>query len=70
MSGEARCDRSASGTALGLIDCGLERIISIAQVGNDASEHIAGKLGMQLERETAPRCSRYPWLRRRYGPGH
>jgi RimJ/RimL family protein N-acetyltransferase len=43
----------------GLIDRGLERIISIAQVGNDASERIMAKLGMRLERETVdPTCDR------------
>ena len=43
----------------GLIDSGLERIVSIAQVGNAASEHIMAKLGMRLERETAdPTCHR------------
>ncbi len=43
----------------GLIDRGLERIISIAQVGNDASERIIGKLGMRLEQETVdPTCDR------------
>jgi RimJ/RimL family protein N-acetyltransferase len=43
----------------GLIDRGLERIVSIAQVGNEASEHIMGKLGMRLERETVdPTCGR------------
>ncbi|MDA1358827.1 GNAT family N-acetyltransferase [Glycomyces luteolus] len=31
---------------------GLERIVSIAQVGNDASERIMAKLGMHLFRET------------------
>ncbi|MFJ7276336.1 GNAT family N-acetyltransferase [Kitasatospora sp. NPDC098663] len=31
---------------------GLERIVSITQVGNDASERIMTKLGMQLTRET------------------
>jgi RimJ/RimL family protein N-acetyltransferase len=36
----------------GLIDRGLARVISIAQLGNDASERIMGKLGMQLDRET------------------
>jgi RimJ/RimL family protein N-acetyltransferase/uncharacterized protein (DUF849 family) len=36
----------------GFIDCGLERIVSIAQVGNDNSERIMAKLGMHLERET------------------
>jgi len=43
----------------GLIDRGLERIVSIAQVGNDASERIMGKLGMRLEREMVdPACDR------------
>jgi RimJ/RimL family protein N-acetyltransferase len=43
----------------GLIDRGLARIVSIAQVGNDASERIMGKLGMRLERETVdPTCNR------------
>jgi RimJ/RimL family protein N-acetyltransferase len=36
----------------GLVDCGLDRIVSIAQVGNDASERVMAKLGMHLERET------------------
>jgi hypothetical protein len=35
-----------------LVDRGLERIVSIATVGNDASERIMAKLGMHLERET------------------
>lgn len=43
----------------GLIDRGLDRIVSIAQVGNHASERIMGKLGMRLERETVdPSCNR------------
>jgi RimJ/RimL family protein N-acetyltransferase len=43
----------------GLIDRGLQRIVSIAQVGNDASERIMAKLGMHLERETFdPSCGR------------
>jgi RimJ/RimL family protein N-acetyltransferase len=43
----------------GLIDRGLQRIVSIAQVGNDASERIMAKLGMHLERETVdPTCGR------------
>ncbi|MEV7690334.1 GNAT family N-acetyltransferase [Streptomyces bungoensis] len=38
---------------------GLERIVSITQVGNDASERIMTKLGMHLFRETAhPNCRR------------
>jgi RimJ/RimL family protein N-acetyltransferase len=43
----------------GLIDRGLKRIVSIAQVGNDASERIMAKLGMRLDRETVdPTCNR------------
>ena len=39
----------------GLIDCGLEQFISIAQ----ASERIMGKIGMRLEREPIdPTCDR------------
>lgn len=38
--------------AFGFEDRGLERIVSIAQVGNAASERIMVKLGMRLERET------------------
>ncbi|GGX75094.1 N-acetyltransferase [Streptomyces hiroshimensis] len=38
---------------------GLERIVSIAQVGNDASERIMTKLGMHPVRETVnPTCGR------------
>lgn len=44
----------AAGAALrfGLAHRGLERIISIVQVGNDASERVVAKLGMHLERRT------------------
>jgi RimJ/RimL family protein N-acetyltransferase len=35
-----------------MIDCGLERIVSIVQIGNGASERIMQKLGMYLDRET------------------
>jgi RimJ/RimL family protein N-acetyltransferase len=43
----------------GLIDRDLERIVSIAQAGNDASERIMAKLGMRLERETTDQtCTR------------
>lgn len=35
-----------------LQDRGLDRVISIHQVGNDASENIMRKLGMVVERET------------------
>ncbi|KJS63032.1 GNAT family N-acetyltransferase [Streptomyces rubellomurinus] len=36
----------------GFEERGLERIVSIAQAGNDASERIMTKLGMHLARET------------------
>ncbi|MEV0603303.1 GNAT family N-acetyltransferase [Streptomyces sp. NPDC050315] len=43
----------------GFRERGLERIISIAQRGNDASERIMRKLGMRLDRETVdPTCGR------------
>jgi len=43
----------------GLIDRGLERIVSIAEVGNAASERIMAKLGMHPERKTVdPSCGR------------
>jgi RimJ/RimL family protein N-acetyltransferase len=43
----------------GLADRGLERIVSVVQAGNDASERIVAKLGMGLERETVdPTCAR------------
>ncbi|KOU54600.1 MULTISPECIES: GNAT family N-acetyltransferase [unclassified Streptomyces] len=35
-----------------LQDRGLDRVISISRVGNDASENVMRKLGMKLERET------------------
>jgi RimJ/RimL family protein N-acetyltransferase len=43
----------------GLVDCELERVVSIAQVGNAASTGIMEKLGMSPERETLdPTCGR------------
>jgi RimJ/RimL family protein N-acetyltransferase len=43
----------------GLADRGLERIVSIIQVGNGASERVAAKLSMRMERETvSPTCGR------------
>lgn len=45
-------EASAAALAFGLVDRGLERIISIVQVGNDASERIMTKLGMHAERQT------------------
>jgi RimJ/RimL family protein N-acetyltransferase len=43
----------------GLVDCELERVVSIAQLGNGASVGIMEKLGMSPERETVdPTCGR------------
>ncbi|MEU6001294.1 GNAT family N-acetyltransferase [Streptomyces sp. NPDC047197] len=43
----------------GFADRGLERIVSVAQVGNVASERIMNKLGMRVERATLdPYCGR------------
>ncbi len=43
----------------GFTQCGLDRVVSICQTGNDASERIMRKLGMELERETVdPTCRR------------
>jgi RimJ/RimL family protein N-acetyltransferase len=40
-------------------DLGLKRLVSIHQVGNDASARVMIKLGMRLERETIePSCGR------------
>jgi len=40
-------------------DRGLDRIVSIYQIGNDASERVMQKLGMRLDRETIdPSCNR------------
>jgi len=36
----------------GFEEVGLDRIVSVHAVGNDASGHVMQKLGMQLERET------------------
>ncbi|MGW2250631.1 GNAT family N-acetyltransferase [Kitasatospora sp. NPDC001660] len=33
-------------------ECGLDRLVSIAQIGNTASERVMDKLGMRVERET------------------
>ncbi|MFF2118686.1 GNAT family N-acetyltransferase [Kitasatospora sp. NPDC058184] len=45
-------EAAAAAVRFGFEERGLERIVSIAQVGNDASERIMTKLGMRLERET------------------
>ncbi len=43
----------------GFEDCGLNEIVSICQIGNDASEHIMQKIAMHPERETIdPTCGR------------
>jgi RimJ/RimL family protein N-acetyltransferase len=40
-------------------DRGLDRVVSVHQVGNDASGRIMQKLGMRLDRETTqPSCGR------------
>jgi RimJ/RimL family protein N-acetyltransferase len=45
--------------AFGFGHLGLDRIVSIYQVGNDASGRIMEKLGMHFERETVdPSCAR------------
>ena|SRR5581483_4374700 len=45
--------------AFGFEEARLDRIVSIHQVGNDASPRIMEKLGMRLERETVdPSCGR------------
>jgi RimJ/RimL family protein N-acetyltransferase len=52
-------EAAAATLRFGLIDRHLGQIISIAQVGNGASERIMGKLGMRLVRETVgPTCDR------------
>ncbi|MGC4832688.1 GNAT family N-acetyltransferase [Micromonospora arida] len=41
------------------VDRELDRILSIHQIGNDASERVMQKLGMRLDRETIdPSCNR------------
>ncbi|MEU3838660.1 GNAT family N-acetyltransferase [Streptomyces sp. NPDC028635] len=45
-------EAAAAAMRFGFGERGLERIVSIAQVGNDASERIMTKLGMQPVRET------------------
>ncbi|MEV6330778.1 GNAT family N-acetyltransferase [Streptomyces sp. NPDC051909] len=44
----------------GLQDRGLDRVISIARVGNTASENVMRKLGMAPERETVHPVYGYP----------
>ncbi|MFJ3224539.1 GNAT family N-acetyltransferase [Streptomyces sp. NPDC086783] len=52
-------EAAAAAVRFGFEEAGLERIVSIAQVGNGASERIMIKLGMRLARETVnPTCGR------------
>lgn len=52
-------EAAAAAVRFGFEDRGLERIVSIAQVGHDASERIMVKLGMHLFGETVdPSCGR------------
>lgn len=52
-------EAAAAAVRFGFEECGLERIVSIAQVGNDASERIMTRLGMRPVRETVnPTCGR------------
>jgi RimJ/RimL family protein N-acetyltransferase len=46
-------EAAAAAVRFGFEERGLERIVSIAQVGNAASERVMTKLGMHLVRETA-----------------
>jgi RimJ/RimL family protein N-acetyltransferase len=41
-------------------DCGLDRVISIARIGNDASENVMRKLGMTPERQTTHPVHGFP----------
>ncbi|GHE59849.1 N-acetyltransferase [Streptomyces longispororuber] len=45
-------EAAAAALRFGFEERGLERIVSITQVGNDASERIMTKLGMRPDRET------------------
>lgn len=45
-------EAAVAAVRFGFEERGLERIVSITQVGNDASERITSKLGMRLLRET------------------
>jgi RimJ/RimL family protein N-acetyltransferase len=58
----------------GFADLALERVVSIHQVGNDASARIMVKLGLRFERETVePRVGRrlhvYCRTREEHGAG-
>lgn len=45
-------EAAAAALRFGLITCDIERIVSIFQVGNDASERVMIKLGMSFDRHT------------------
>jgi len=45
-------EASAAALGFGLVDRGLDRILAIVQIGNEASERIMVKLGMELDRQT------------------
>ncbi|MFG3044001.1 GNAT family N-acetyltransferase [Streptomyces sp. NPDC048241] len=52
-------EAAAAALRFGLEERGLERIVNIAQLGNDASERVMAKLGMRPFRETiSPTCDR------------
>ncbi|MCX4523888.1 GNAT family N-acetyltransferase [Streptomyces anulatus] len=52
-------EAAAAAVRFGFEDCGVGRIVSIAQLGNGASERIMTKLGMHPVRETVdPSCDR------------
>ena len=52
-------EAAVAAVRFGFEERGLERIASITQVGNDASERITAKLGMHLVRQTvSPTCGR------------
>ncbi|WP_432941792.1 GNAT family N-acetyltransferase [Kribbella sp. CA-253562] len=53
-------EAAAAAVRFGFEERGLKRIVSIAQVGNEASERIMTKLGMQLARETVNPTSGRP----------
>lgn len=55
----------------GFKDVGLAEIVSIHQIGNDASERIMKKIGMQFDRRTIdPSCDRAVNVYRKSRPTH
>ncbi|MEW1776032.1 GNAT family N-acetyltransferase [Streptomyces sp. NPDC086777] len=53
-------EAAVAAVRFGFEERGLERLVSIVQVGNDASERIVTKLGMRPVRETANPTSGWP----------